>query len=152
MVCPLPWNFHWFLLKPPEEAKGAFTGQAAWCLSGTGGRGSFLPRIRSFPGRQLCGRMFLAGAPATLCRLLEDGAFQAHEDKQAYRLDIIVCLFLFALNFFFIGVRYANITPVLIPSSAPLSARHPVTPSPCPPPLPLPLVCFPQFPMFCHPF
>ena len=33
---------------------------------------------------------------------------------------------------------------MLIPPSAPLSARHPVTPSSCLPPLPLPLVCFPE--------
>ena len=33
---------------------------------------------------------------------------------------------------------------MLIPSSAPLSARHSVTPSPHPPPLPLPLVYFPE--------
>ena len=33
---------------------------------------------------------------------------------------------------------------MLIPSSAPLSARHPVTPTPRPPPLPLPLVRFPE--------
>ena len=33
---------------------------------------------------------------------------------------------------------------MLIPSSAPLSARHPVTPTPRPPPLPLPLVHFPE--------
>ena len=32
---------------------------------------------------------------------------------------------------------------MLIPSSAPLSAHHPVTPTPCSPPLPLPLVYFP---------
>ena len=33
---------------------------------------------------------------------------------------------------------------MLIPPSAPLSARHPVTPTPCPPPFPLPLVRFPE--------
>ena len=33
---------------------------------------------------------------------------------------------------------------MLIPSSAPLSARHPFTPTPRPPPLPPPLVCFPE--------
>ena len=37
-----------------------------------------------------------------------------------------------------------SINPVLILSSAPFSARHPVTPSPRPPPLPLPLVRFPD--------
>ena len=42
--------------------------------------------------------------------------------------------------------------PVLIPSSAPISAHHPVTPSPCPPSLPLPLVCFRvRSLMLCHP-
>ena len=34
--------------------------------------------------------------------------------------------------------------PVLILPSAPLSARHPVTPTPHPPPFPLPLVRFPE--------
>lgn len=38
----------------------------------------------------MCGRIFLAGAAATLSLLLEDGAFQAYGDKQASRLDIIV--------------------------------------------------------------
>ena len=37
---------------------------------------------------------------------------------------------------------------VLIPSSAPLSARHPFTPSPRSPPLPPPLVRFPEFGVF----
>ena len=42
---------------------------------------------------------------------------------------------------------------MLIPSSAPLSARHPVTPTPCPPPLPPSLVRFPELGvfMFCLP-
>ena len=43
---------------------------------------------------------------------------------------------------------------MLIPSSAPLSALHPFTLTPCPPPLPPPLVCFPELGvfMFCLPF
>ena len=43
---------------------------------------------------------------------------------------------------------------MLVPSSAPLSARHPVTPTPHPPPLLPPLVRFPELGvfMFCLPF
>ncbi|CAD7679063.1 unnamed protein product [Nyctereutes procyonoides] len=43
---------------------------------------------------------------------------------------------------------------VLIPSSVPLRARHPFTPTPRPPPLPPPLVHFPELEvfMFCVPF
>ena len=43
---------------------------------------------------------------------------------------------------------------MLIPSSAPLSARHPFTPTPHPPPLPPPLVRFPELAVFtfCLPF
>ena len=43
---------------------------------------------------------------------------------------------------------------MLIPSSAPLSACHPFTPTPPPPPLPTPLVRFPELGvfMFCLPF
>lgn len=43
---------------------------------------------------------------------------------------------------------------MLIPSSAPLSARHPFTPTPRPPPLPSPLVRFPELGVFifCLPF
>ena len=37
---------------------------------------------------------------------------------------------------------------MLIPSSSPLSACHPVTPTPCPPPLPPPLVSFPELGVF----
>ena len=37
---------------------------------------------------------------------------------------------------------------MLIPSSAPLSAHHPVTPTPRPPPLPPPLVHFPELGVF----
>ena len=37
---------------------------------------------------------------------------------------------------------------MLNPSSAHLSARHPVTPTPCPPPLPPPLVHFPELGVF----
>ena len=43
---------------------------------------------------------------------------------------------------------------MLIPSSVPLSVRHPLTPTPCPPPLPPPLVRFPELAVFtfCLPF
>ena len=37
---------------------------------------------------------------------------------------------------------------MLIPSSGPLRARHPFTPTPCPPPLPPPLVRFPELQVF----
>ena len=56
-----------------------------------------------------------------------------------------VLLIVVFFPFIFIGVRFANIYhPVVIPSGAPLSACHPVTPSSHPPPLPLPLVHFPE--------
>ena len=55
-----------------------------------------------------------------------------------------------ALPFFNYFIYWSSICqhtayyPVLSPSSAPLSARHPVTPIPRPPPLPLSLVRFPE--------
>ena len=47
-----------------------------------------------------------------------------------------------------------RITPSAHPSSAPLNARQPVTPTPCPPIFPPPLVHFPELGvfMFCLPF
>ena len=44
--------------------------------------------------------------------------------------------------------QHTELHPVLIPSSAPLSARHRLTPTPRPPPLPPPLVRFPELGVF----
>ena len=54
-------------------------------------------------------------------------------------------LFLGGIFFYWSSIcQHIAYHPVLILSSAPLSACHLVTPSPCPPPLPLPLVRFPE--------
>ena len=59
-----------------------------------------------------------------------------------YSLEV----FLFFIFYFFWSSICQHIAyhPVLIPSSALLSACHPVTPIPHPPPFPLPFVRFPE--------
>ena len=52
--------------------------------------------------------------------------------------------FLFVYLFIYWSSICQHIHPVLIPTSAPLSAYHPITPIPHPPPFPLPLVHIPE--------
>ena len=70
-------------------------------------------------------------------------------EKAKEEKDYVVFLF---FSFFYIYIYFLlvfnlptyRITPSVHPISAPLSACHPVTPTPRPPPLPPPLVRFPE--------
>ena len=61
---------------------------------------------------------------------------------------LLFCLFVldFLKFIFYWSSIYQHIAyhPVFTPSSAPLGAHHPVTPTPCPPPFPLSIVRFPE--------
>ena len=52
-----------------------------------------------------------------------------------------IYIYIFKLEF---NLPTYSITPSAHPVKCPLSAHHPVTPTPCPPPFPAPLVHFPE--------